>query len=86
MGYTTIMKLVSYFGEIQFIVNYQFFNPLDFMSNDKKDLDYSIPPITTKIKYSDINKKQSEESFTIVTHLSTMSLAGYSGEFTLHKT
>ncbi|AWX46181.1 hypothetical protein HME9304_03213 [Flagellimonas maritima] len=57
-----------------------------FMSiENKEDLDYSVPEITTKINYSDINKKQMEESFTIVTNLNAMSLAGYSGEFTLHK-
>lgn len=52
---------------------------------NNKELDYSVPEITTKIKYSDINKKLTEESFTIVTNLNAMSLAGYFGEFTLHK-
>lgn len=73
------VKLPSHYLELLNVYVY------NFMSNEKKDLDYSIPPITTKIKYSDINKKQTEESFTIVTNLTTMSLAGYSGEFTLHK-
>lgn len=51
----------------------------------KQKLDYSVHAITTKIKYTDINKKQIKEFFTIVTNLSSMRLGVYGGEFKLHK-
>lgn len=56
------------------------------MTNVKNEnLDFTMPAITTKIEYTDINMKTTNEAFTIVARLSTMSLAGYSGTFELHK-
>lgn len=74
------IKLPSHYLELLNVSIYNFMK-----ITDKQDPNYSVPPITTKIKYSDINKKQTIESFTKVTNLTTMSLAGYRGEFTLHK-
>ncbi len=74
------VKLPSHYLELlNTFVYYSMTNPND------DNLDFTMPAITAKIEYSDINMKSTKEAFTIVARLSTMSLAGYSGTFELHK-
>lgn len=54
---------------------------LYFSYNMKKEIEVSIPPMKTKIKYHDISGKEILKEFTIITELNTMGIAGYSGEF-----
>jgi len=74
------VKLPSHYLELLNVYVYY------FMTVDKKEnSDFTVPSITVKIDFSDINRKKFEERFTILTALTAVSLAGYSGTFELHK-
>lgn len=74
------VRLPSHFLELLNIYVFYF-----SLIEDKNELDISIPPITTRIEYSDINKKIIIDLFTITIELHAFGIAGYHGQFLIHK-